>query len=97
MNPLVKEKYEIEIDYQPVTVSVSYRWENDGIGAYECHGFRGFDAGINYPAIEEIIPVFTDCETQFREFVPACHYIQENWKRICEELTERIINESYDY
>lgn len=24
------------------------RWENDGIGAYECHGFKGFDRGTNY-------------------------------------------------
>jgi len=96
MNPLIKETYEIEIDYQPVTVSVSYRWENDGIGAYEWQGFRGFDAGQNGPAIEEIIPVFGDCETQFNEFVPACHYIQANWDRICEQLINKIINASND-
>jgi hypothetical protein len=28
--------------------------QNDGIGAYECHGFRGYDKGEDYIWLEDI-------------------------------------------
>jgi hypothetical protein len=30
----------------------TYVIENNGIGSYECHGYKGFDSGNDYPVIE---------------------------------------------
>ena len=39
-------------DYVEVMVEVDGIWENDGIGAYEYWGHRGFDKGHDYFVIE---------------------------------------------
>ena len=42
-------------EFGEITVGVeSYVVENDGIGSYECHGFRGFDKGRESVLVEEI-------------------------------------------
>lgn len=34
-------------------VTLDYDWENDGIGAYEYWGAKGYDAGSNYVVIND--------------------------------------------
>lgn len=48
---------EVEIASRPdvtsIEVTLSYVWENDGIGPYEYWGAKGFDHGHNYVVIED--------------------------------------------
>ena len=48
---------EVEIASRPdvtsIEVTLSYIWENDGIGPYEYWGSVGFDRGNNYVTIED--------------------------------------------
>lgn len=48
---------EVEIASRPddtsIEVTLSYYWENDGIGPYEYWGSVGFDHGHNYVVIED--------------------------------------------
>jgi len=48
---------EVEIASRPdvtsIQVTLSYIWENDGIGHYEYWGSVGFDRGTNYVTIED--------------------------------------------
>jgi len=41
-----------------IKLDVEFSLQNDGIGSYECHGFKGFDAGSDYLEIEDIVPVW---------------------------------------
>lgn len=36
-----------------IPVEVEYIWDNDGIGAYEYWGAKGFDSGVDYVNIEK--------------------------------------------
>jgi hypothetical protein len=40
-------------DISSIEVTLSYFWENDGIGAYEYWGSTGFDHGTDYVVIDE--------------------------------------------
>lgn len=40
-------------DITEITVTLSYIWENDGIGHYEYWGSTGFDHGTDYVTIED--------------------------------------------
>lgn len=40
-------------DITEITVTLSYIWENDGIGHYEYWGSVGFDHGTDYVTIED--------------------------------------------
>lgn len=48
---------EVEIAARPdlfeIEVTLSYYWENDGIGPYEYWGAVGFDKGTDYVVIED--------------------------------------------
>lgn len=48
---------EVELPNRPepinIEVDVEYSWENDGIGAYEYWGAKGYDHGTNYVAIDD--------------------------------------------
>ena len=48
---------EVEIAARPdvteIEVTLSYYWENDGIGPYEYWGAKGFDHGHDYVVIED--------------------------------------------
>jgi len=35
-------------------LEVHYYIENDGIGSYEYWGYKGYDAGVDYPVVENI-------------------------------------------
>lgn len=83
-------KTKIIIDYQEVEVEVNYHMENDGIGAYEYWGARCFDAGHDYPEIDDIKPVFTDKKEQFERFIPVMKYIEKHFEELAEKLTEEI-------
>lgn len=39
-------------DYITVDVEAYYTMENDGIGSYECWGFKGFDRGEDYVYVQ---------------------------------------------
>lgn len=90
MDKTLTYKIEIEIDYTQIPVIVSYHWDNDGIGSYEFWGQKCFDAGTNYIKIDDIVPEYAEDITPDNN-----RYIEENFERLCEELSERI-ESTYD-
>jgi len=42
-------------EYGEITLEITdHHVESDGIGAYECHGFRGFDHGDSFEVVDGI-------------------------------------------
>lgn len=48
------EEVEVEVECD------DYEVENDGIGSYECHGFRGYDRGTDYAVPTKITLISVD-------------------------------------
>lgn len=36
-----------------IAVTLKGIWDNTGIGSYECHGYKGYDRGVDYFTIED--------------------------------------------
>jgi len=81
MSTAVRTLDEINVASNPelteIEVTLSYYWENDGIGPYEYWGAKGFDRGVDYVVIddysydttgmtpEEITTINSMCEKMF--------------------------------
>lgn len=72
-----------------VEVEVSYHIDNDGIGAYEFWGAPGFDRGVDYAAVDKIVPVFYDETPQ--EQTAIFKYLDENEEEVYEEVTKQFV------
>jgi hypothetical protein len=79
-----------------IEAEVSYHIENNGIGAYEFWGAKCFDRGIDYPEIDDIIPIFTEDNDQQAEIL---QYIDENFSNIAEKVEDKLpmIDQYADY
>lgn len=81
-------------DYVEVEITVGFEWQNDGIGAYEYWGCKGYDKGIDYLAITETIwdsAGFTPEEVKEIEKEMFASY--DRWSKEAEEYFK---NEYFD-
>lgn len=47
---------------------LDFEIDNDGIGSYECHGYKGFDAGLDYVSdIKAVVYVYSEKLHRYRE------------------------------
>jgi hypothetical protein len=70
-----------------IDCEIVYHIENDGIGHYEFWGAPGFDRGVDYVAIDDIIPIFAEDEKKQAEIL---QWIDENFEKLNDELCEQI-------
>ena len=71
-----------------VDVCVTWSVQNDGIGSYEYWGFCGYDAGTDYPEIDDIDPEFTDeSEAEQQEIID---FIKGNFENLCRDIESEI-------
>ena len=76
-----------------VELLVSFEIENDGIGDYEYWGFKYYDAGTNYPVVDEIIVTDEDISDELKADIHQC--IEDSNHEIHEEILSQII-ETHD-
>lgn len=82
----------LDTDFGEIDVTVSYHWENDGIGSYEFWGQRGFDAGVDYPEIDDITPAFgPDDDDEHKENVR--NFINDQFELCAERVSGKIEKE----
>jgi hypothetical protein len=76
----------IPIDEALADVNIDTYVENDGIGAYEFWGFRGYDKGTDYLVIEDYDKVQIEVTLEDDTFTPG------NIKFVLEEILDQIDN-----
>jgi hypothetical protein len=64
----------------------TYRMVDNGIGHYECHGYRGYDTQIE-PEVDEILLVDENFTKEQKEVINA--YIEDNF----DALIDRVLDE----
>jgi len=79
---------------EEIECNVQYHIENDGIGSYEFWGFKGYDAGQDYPEIDSIYPCFED--QYFEETALILEYIDKYYSAFEEEILLALDNIKYD-
>ena len=74
-----------------VEITITYHYENDGIGSYEFWGTPGFDKGTDYPVVDEV-----DFD-RFDLTAEECHivnnWIDSNIDKIKENVREKYTSE----
>ena len=75
--------------YSEVWTNVTYTIENDGIGAYEFWGSRGFDRGYDYANIKDIKPIFSGETPEEQDEI--LKLIDDNFDKYAEELSDKIM------
>lgn len=79
----------LNTDFGDIDVTVSYHWENNGIGWGEAWGSRFYDAGVEYPEIDDITPLFGPADDdEHRENVR--NFINEKFELCAERVSEKI-------
>lgn len=73
------------VEYKEFDVEFTADWQNDGIGAWECHG-KGFDKGTDY--LEQITKWDIQSEATDEEKKEIEKYIQKNEQNILEQMSE---------
>jgi len=73
-------------DEREFDISFTSHWTNDGIGAYECQGYRGFDKGVDY--FEQIDDWTAETEVTDLENKEIQEYIDDNERNILNEMAE---------
>lgn len=86
------DNYE-EID---ISVEVSYRWDNDGIGHYEFWGFPGYDKGIDFVEVESVTPKLPDEEFKPEVKAKILDYFNVHTKEIWSKLADEIQSNTED-
>ena len=71
-----------------VEITITFHYENDGIGSYEFWGTPGYDKGTDYPVIDDV-----DFE-RFDLSAEEC-YIINNWIDSNTEKLEEYVRENY--
>ena len=86
--------FDVEVEYD-------YRIENDGIGAYEFWGARGYDKGTDYVIVEDIRPQFIIRTSKGLQVIytpeerrAILEYIRDHRDKVIEDLL--IIFEGYE-
>lgn len=92
---IIKDR-EYDIEFEATDIEVG----NDGIGGYECWGYRGYDKGRDYVEDFKIegLKVFR-CGRKIRVTPKLQEHIERVVKYnddVFEELTERYLNEEPD-
>lgn len=77
-----------------IEVKAEYSINNDGIGSYEYWGQNCYDAGEDYPEVENIIPVFTDESKELQAYI--LKRIDDNFEAYAREAEQRLTFET-DY
>ena len=86
---------EITYGEDTVEVIVHYHIENDGIGWYEYWGAKCYDAGQDYPEIDDIVPVF-HLESE-SEKANINNYIDANFESLARELEAKMVQEREEF
>lgn len=73
-----------------VEVTANVHVENDGIGSYEFWGYKGYDKGVNYIVVDELIYDKSEYTPEQQQLIDK--YFEDNW----EELTE-LFDEIQEY
>jgi len=84
--------------YFDVQYFATPEWENDGIGSYEYWGMKGYDAGQDYPVLNDFPEWDKSIYTESENWLIAIHLIT-NLQRIEERffsmLREETIPDNY--
>lgn len=81
-----------EYEYLAVTFQAEPRWENDGIGAYEYWGAKGYDRGHDYVSIEYYgDPTWNESDYTEDEnrVINEFRNDPKKWAKLCEYICEK--------
>ncbi len=87
----------IEVNGMDVDMYCTFDMVDNGIGHYECHGYKGYDSQIE-PDISEIL--YDKDKHTFEEQCEIDQYIDDNFDDLCYKLFDVCIeaaNEEPDY
>ena len=81
-----------EYEYLTVTFQAEPRWENDGIGAYEYWGAKGYDRGHDYVSLEYYgDPTWNESDYTEDEnrIINEFRSDSKKWGKLCEYICEK--------
>ena len=87
---VVKSYFTIEVLSEPFDVEISAEagWENDGIGSYEWHGYKGNDPGTDYMVLKTN-PTWDSSRLTPEQNQAMFSIPKETWTNIWDTLIEK--------